>query len=430
MILIVYTTSYRKGSDMFRIASETLRKELKQQGNNEVVCRGILGKKDLVELFHTIQKELKTIDELHFIGHSGMYGPMYGTVNYPEQFSPYELRTLQIPFSNNAKAYFHCCRSARWFAPYFAEQFNVETFGYHWYTAFSTDRTKFKKANSSSKQIFAVGCPGKKSHGIVASIRKYSGTMTLEKMKSFKGDEIEKDSSYNKVAHLYAEAFKDIKVRHDEWHWLNKHLPKDKNIKVLDLGCGNGSLLKELSPSISSGIGIDASESIINYAIKLNESNSNIEFKVINEPVLPVHDQSIDVVISMLSFRYLDWDPIMNEIKRVLKPGGKVLIIDMVNIPVKWHEIHLFLYDKIINYIQRIKNPEFYNELKKLVTSPDWANMLKYNPIRSEHEMKWYLESRFPGKKIEKINIGYNSCIIAFDSGNIENISNINLSYP
>jgi len=35
--------------------------------------------------------------------------------------------------------------------------------------------------------------------------------------------------------------------------------------------------------------------------------------------------------------------------------------------------------------------------------------MLKHNPIRSEHEMKWYLESRFPNKKVEKINIGWNS---------------------
>jgi len=56
--------------------------------------------------------------------------------------------------------------------------------------------------------------------------------------------------------------------------------------------------------------------------------------------------------------------------------------------------------------------------------------MLKHNPIRAEHEMKWYLESRFPGRKVEKINVGWNSCILAFDSGDIKNIKDIYLTYP
>ena len=32
--------------------------------------------------------------------------------------------------------------------------------------------------------------------------------------------------------------------------------------------------------------------------------------------------------------------------------------------------------------------------------------MLQYNPIRAEHEMKWYLESRFPGRKVERLDVG------------------------
>ncbi|HEY5535153.1 MAG TPA: methyltransferase domain-containing protein [Ignavibacteria bacterium] len=430
MILIIYTTAYRKGSDMFARVANTMYEEIKQRYTGEIICRGIFGKKNLTELFCVITEQDKQIDEYHFIGHSGMYGPMYGTTAYPEQYSPYELRKLVIPFSANAKAYFHCCRSARWFAPFFSEQFKVETFGYYWYTTFSSDKKKYKRVRNNSESVYAAGCIGKKSHGLIGSLKKYSKLLDMELMLSFKPREEIADTTYNKVADLYDKVFQDIKIRKDEWNWICKHFPEGKNIAVADIGCGNGALLKEIAPRIKVGMGFDTSANIIESAIKLNKDNSNISFQLINGPSLPIEEQSIDLIISLLSFRYLDWDPLMEEIKRVLKPDGKILIIDMVTVPAKWHEFPMLLKSKISQYVQRFINPIFYKNLTQLVTDPAWNNMLKHNPIRSEHEMKWYLESRFPNKKVEKINIGWNSCILAFDSGNIESIKDINLTYP
>ena len=429
MILIVYTTIYRKGSDKFARVARTMEKELQSPGN-EITCKGIVSKKDLNLIFKTISEEGKYIDEFHFVGHSGMYGPMYGSVEYPEQYSPYELKHLQIPFSPAAKAFFHCCRSARWFAPFFARVFNVETSGYYYYTSFTSDKKKYKRVNENSENVYAIGCIGRKSHGIRGSLKKYSGMNVLEKMKSFKPEELNVDTTYNKVAELYDNVFQDIKVRRDEWNWICKHFPDKKDITLLDLGCGNGALLKELSGRIKSGIGMDLSEGILEKAKKMNADSENISFVKIDGPQLKIENQSVDVVISLLSFRYLDWDPLMEEIKRVLKPGGKVLIIDMVTVPVKWKEYPKLLKSKFDHFKQRFTNPQFYNNLKKLTNDEKWKSMLKYNPIRSEHEMKWYLESRFPGKKVDKINVGWNSSILAFDSGNIENIKDIYLTYP
>ncbi len=56
--------------------------------------------------------------------------------------------------------------------------------------------------------------------------------------------------------------------------------------------------------------------------------------------------------------------------------------------------------------------------------------MLQYNPIRSEHEMKWYVESRFPGQKMEVLNLAWRSRIVAFDSGPVELGIEAKLSYP
>ena len=151
---------------------------------------------------------------------------------------------------------------------------------------------------------------------------------------------------------------------------------------------------------------------------------------MINGPALPFDDASFDVVISLMSFRYLDWDPLLAEIKRVTKPGGKFLVVDMVTVPVKTSEFPRLLKDKLRAISARKKNREYDRNLQRLVSHPDWKKMLEYNPIRSEHEMKWYLESRFPGRKVEILNMAWNSRIVAFDSGPVVRGVEAKLTYP
>ncbi|MEO9870089.1 class I SAM-dependent methyltransferase [Ekhidna sp.] len=428
LIVILYTTLYRKGGAQFQRVAETMAKEL-ASSENEVICKAIESKQEIREVFRKITEEGNEIDQFHFIGHSGMYGPMYGTVQYPEQFSPFEIEKLEIPFSKDAEAIFHCCRSARWFAPYFARVQKVKTAGYHWYTTFSERKDKYKIPLRSKGNLYCFGCPGKKSHGWMASMKKMLDQMKPEALKSFEPSLEKIDDTYNSVAALYAETFKDIKVRKDEFNWILKHLP-DKAISVLDVGCGNGALLNELSDSISSGLGVDVSDQLLEFARDLNKGNDQIKFQKIDGPTLPFQDHSFDLVISLLSYRYLDWDPIMIEIERVLKKDGKLLIVDMVTAPVKVKEWPSLLKGKFLHYMNRFTQPEFHKNLNRLVTDPGWSQMLKYNPIRSQHEMKWYLESRFPGRKVEVINIGMHSRILAFDSKDMNDIKNIELTYP
>jgi ubiquinone/menaquinone biosynthesis C-methylase UbiE len=155
-----------------------------------------------------------------------------------------------------------------------------------------------------------------------------------------------------------------------------------------------------------------------------------LEFSKISSPSIPFDDGKFDVVISLMSFRYLDWDPLMKEVKRVAKKGGIFLIVDMVTVPVKPAEYPQLMRDKLRTVFHQKTNSTFNQNLRRLVEHPDWKVMLKYNPIRSEHEMKWYLESRFPGQKIELLNLGWNSRIVAFDSGPVERGIDVSLSYP
>ena len=431
VILIIYTTKYRLGGHQFPIVAQTLNDEKRDSGfDGEIFTRAVESKRDVLAAINEIKQAGSKIKEFHFVGHSGMYGPMYGTVAFPEQFSPYEWEQMEIPFAEGGEAYFFCCRSARWFAPFFARTFNVPTSGFFWYTTFSRRKEKYVSAGDSADgKLYTIGCKGRKSHGFTASAQKRLGLMPAEEMKRFEPQPADGDTSYDHVAELYDAAFVDIRVRKDEWKWLGEHLPAD-NIDLLDIGCGNGALLHALSDRISSGFGVDESAGIIERARLKNKEISHLKFEKINGPVLPFPDASFDVVTSLMSFRYLDWDPLLKEIKRVMKPGGKFLIIDMVTVPVGVSEYPRLLSDSLRAKRAQKANATFNAALQRLVSHPDWKKMVEYNPIRSEHEMKWYLESRFPGQKMETLNMAWNSRIVAFDSGPIENGVEVKLSYP
>lgn len=431
VIVIIYTTKYRKGGGQFPVVAKTLADEKRESGfSGEIVLRAVESKREVLHIFDELKAAGKQITEFHFVGHSGMYGPMFGTIAFPEQFSPYEWEQMDIPFAENASAYFHCCRSARWFAPYFARTFNVKANGFFWYTTFSRSKTRYAAAGESTDNpLYTIGCKGRKSHGYLASVRKRLGLMPAEEMKSFEPKAADGADTYNEVADLYDAAFTDIRVRKDEWRWLNEHLPQGE-IDVLDIGCGNGALLNALSARIRSGIGVDESASILERARSRNSEVSNLRFEKVSGPMLPVEDDSFDVVISLMSFRYLDWDPLLHEIKRVTRPGGKFLIIDMVTVPVATSEYPRLMKDKLRTMKNQKANARFDAALKELVSHPDWKKMLEFNPIRSEHEMKWYLESRFPGQKMEILNMAWNSRIVAFDSGPVENGVEAKLAYP
>ena len=430
VIVIVYTTLYRKGGHQFPIVAQTLARE-KSKFEGEIILQAVESKREVLHIFDDLKAAGKQVKEFHFVGHSGMYGPMFGTVKFPEQFSPYEWEQMEIPFAEDASAYFHCCRSARWFAPFFARTFNIKAHGFFWYTTFSKSKTKYKYAgDTAAGSLYTIGCKGRKSHGLGASVMKFAGMMPAEEMKSFKPEPPTGDTSYNHVAELYDAAFQDIRVRKDEWEWINRHLPENKEIEVLDIGCGNGALLNALKDRIKSGAGVDESAGMIEQAKKRNRGIEKLSFSVINGPVLPFAEAQFDVVISMMSFRYLDWDPLLSEVKRVTRPGGKFLILDMVTVPVSYREYPRFLSDKLRLMLGQKTNKEFNANLAKLVSHPDWKKMLEYNPIRSEHEMKWYLESRFPGQKVKILNIGWNARLIAFDSGPVEKGVEVKLSYP
>ena len=443
MFWIGHTTQYRGGSAQFARAAHGLPggDDLARAHPGAVIALldPLVRKQDFVESMSRIASGGDSIEELHFLGHSGMYGIMFGSTAWPEQLSPYEWRQLSIPFASGASAYFHACRTARWFAPFFARTFGVRTFGHHGYTTVSVRPDRFVweglRPSRRDKPIYLVCVPGRKTHGVLGSLRKYAGRAAVEPMRGFDPAPHDGDASYDAVAQLYDRAFSDIRVRRDEWRWLEScldaaHPRGSRAPHVLDIGCGNGALLAALGSRIASGVGVDASAAMIAQANGRAGLHPALSFLTLDGPRLPFADASFDVVTSFLSFRYLDWDPMLAEMRRVLRPGGRILVVDMVEKALGLRDGPQLARSAALHLVRQARDRRFVRDVKALVSHPAWKTMLRYNPIRAEHEYRWYLESRFPGAKLVTLNVGRTQRLVAFDTGPCDRGPIAPLTYP
>jgi ubiquinone/menaquinone biosynthesis C-methylase UbiE len=104
---------------------------------------------------------------------------------------------------------------------------------------------------------------------------------------------------------------------------------------VLDVGCGTGTLAMAAKLRIGRDAkvsGIDASPEMIARASK-KARNAGVEIEFRNESIeaLPFADGTFDVVLSTVMLHHLPRKVRkagMSEIRRVLRPGGRVLIVD------------------------------------------------------------------------------------------------------
>lgn len=104
--------------------------------------------------------------------------------------------------------------------------------------------------------------------------------------------------------------------------------------KVLDVGCGTGTLAIAMKSRVGGGEvhGIDASPEMIEVAQgKGSKARSDVDFKVAVIEELPFPAESFDLVTSTLMLHHLPDDlkrKGLAEIRRVLKPGGRFLALD------------------------------------------------------------------------------------------------------
>ncbi len=119
---------------------------------------------------------------------------------------------------------------------------------------------------------------------------------------------------------------------------------------VLDIGCGTGeferSVLSEHPEQRM--VGVDISTKMLELARQKCQAYPNVTFLVASASALPFPEHTFDAVVSASALHYFDCpDTSLAEVRRVLKPGGSVVILDwckdflscrLFDIVLKWIE--------------------------------------------------------------------------------------------
>ena len=132
----------------------------------------------------------------------------------------------------------------------------------------------------------------------------------------------------------------------------------NKNVKTLDLCCGDG--IHSFSAAIFGAdvIALDYAENSILLAKKRAESlGIKVDFMTCDVEKLPFENEKFDIVTCIGSLSYLNHDILIKEVIRVLKFNGKFIVIDSFN----YNPIY-----RLNRYIHFLKGNRTYSTLERM----------------------------------------------------------------
>jgi len=126
-----------------------------------------------------------------------------------------------------------------------------------------------------------------------------------------------------------------------------KHINTHPGGKILDVACGTGDLCNSLCKAGMKAIGMDFSRGM------LKSFNSNAPLINGDALKIPIHSSSVDGVTCGFALRnFLDINPFLNEVARILKPGSRVALLEVDEPGNRYMKmVHSFYFNKIVPFI-------------------------------------------------------------------------------
>jgi len=165
---------------------------------------------------------------------------------------------------------------------------------------------------------------------------------------------------FNQIAPTYDHLNQLLSLGIDH-HWrntLSKKLPSTQALSLLDLGTGTGDIIfslwkKNKKQKFSTIVGLDLSEKMLAIAKQKTPKDCPAKWELGDACNIPYGDNSFDIITMSFALRNVpDLEKVLQEIHRVLRPKGKVLILEFSlpkNPLIKWG--YLFYLRKILPLI-------------------------------------------------------------------------------
>ncbi|MFJ5770756.1 class I SAM-dependent methyltransferase [Psychrobacillus sp. NPDC093180] len=162
--------------------------------------------------------------------------------------------------------------------------------------------------------------------------------------------------------------------------WLN--LPT--NSIVLDIATGGGHVVKALAPHASQVFATDLTYQMLEAAKRhLDQTETNISYVIADAESLPFLENTFDAVTCRIAPHHFPHpDIFVNEVARVLKPGGKFLLID--NIAPEEKE-----FDEFVNLLEKLRD-ESHNRSYSVNEWKTWFEEADLTLLKAEVRKKTF----------------------------------------
>ena len=163
---------------------------------------------------------------------------------------------------------------------------------------------------------------------------------------------------------------------------------------VLDVACGPGLVVCAFAKVVAHATGIDITPAMLDRARQLQAEKglTNVSWKLGDVLSLPFPDASFSIVTSRFAFHHiLDPFKVLGEMKRVCKPGGRVVVADSAPPADK---------ADAFNAVEKLRDPSHVRalplaELRSLYTQQGLAEP-RHTPYRLESDLESLLARSFP----------------------------------
>ncbi|MBD1382826.1 class I SAM-dependent methyltransferase [Metabacillus arenae] len=204
--------------------------------------------------------------------------------------------------------------------------------------------------------------------------------------------------------------------------WLTLH----SEAIVLDIATGGGHVVKAIAPHAAQVFATDLTYQMLQAAKRhLEKSQSNISYVIADAELLPFLDNTFDAVTCRIAPHHFPHpDKFVKEAARVLKPGGKFLLID--NIAPQDKEL-----DDFVNRLEKLRD-DSHNRSCSINEWTVWFEEAGFTLLKAEARKKtfdypeWVRRTTTSEEQIKTVNkhlLSANDKIIDYFSINTSNDS-------
>ncbi|WP_018150594.1 class I SAM-dependent methyltransferase [Leeia oryzae] len=157
--------------------------------------------------------------------------------------------------------------------------------------------------------------------------------------------------------------------------------------RMLDLGCGAGHVSFALAASGGEVVAYDLSASMLEVVARTAAERQLANIRTFHGPVeaLPFEDASFDLVVTRYSaHHWLDMTSAMKEMYRVLKPGGKCIVIDVIAPETP-------LLDTVLQTVEILRDASHVRDYRV----SEWQTMLENTGFKVHDHDSWKLPLAF-----------------------------------